>query len=205
MFLIQTDGKDKYCYAVANTSLSKHTLKICDQCGRTIATPQYTSDIPRLELDGGKVFPDLLRYCGSGDRLFLISEQALDLFEKHKVSGYTSYQPVDIEPFFKRGKHLPSPTYYSLSISGRIDLDLSAMHLKRKRLCSLCGQFDWNRMRIHPFILDQSSWSGTDICLLSSFPGFKICSERFVEIIRSYSLSGFDFEPLHSTGDGKTD
>ena len=199
MFWIQTDGQDKYCYAVANTSLSKYNYTICDQCSRTIATPQYTSDIPHLELEGGGIFPDLLRYCGAGARLFLISEQALDLFEKYKVSGYMSYQPVYIEPYIKRGKRLSSPTYYSLSISGRIDLDLSLMHLKRKRKCSLCGQFDWNRMRIYPFILDQSSWDGSDLCLLTSFPGNKICSETIVEIVRNHSLTGFDFEPLRKT------
>lgn len=188
-------GSEKYCYAANNNSFVAFNQSICDVCGRTIYMPQFISSVPHLQLDGGRIFPDFLQFCGAGERMFLISETALKIFEENHISGYSTYCEVVVEPYIKRGLQSKQPRYYQLKILGRIDFNLSAMCLKRKRKCTACGQFDWNRQRIYPKILDPTTWDLSDLCLVASFPGTIVCSDTIAKLVKEHNLSGLDLKP----------
>lgn len=193
LYWLEHDTLKKHLYAYKDMSLVGYSRSVCPQCNRQIGTPQYKETSPHLILEGGSVYPDYLQFCGAGNRLFLISEQALGIFEKNRITGYSAYQLVTSESFIRSSNTDRPPDYYCLNISGRIDLDFAAMHIKKKRVCSQCGQFEWSRMRLEPIVLDQATWDGSDLCLVDSIPGFRVCTKNLRQIIQKNKLTGFSF------------
>lgn len=189
LYWLEHDTSHKFKYACKDQSLQGWERHICPSCGREIATPIYTEPAPHLVLEGGRQFPDLLQFCGAGERWCLISEKALTVLEEAKLSGFDGYKQCRIE---SRSKVTP-PEYYCLNITGQVDFDFAAMFLKKKKSCDECGQFSWNRTRMHPRFIDRSTWDSSDICRLKSIPGFIVCSQRFAETVMEYHLSGFAF------------
>ena len=194
LYFLEHDTQKKFRYAYKDISLIGYSRLICPQCSRQIAIPQYNNEAPHLVIEGGNVYPDYLQFCGAGNRLCVVSEKTLNLFEQNKITGYTEYHLVTTESDRKSKDFVQCPNYYCLNITGRIDLDIVAMHIKKKRLCPSCGQFEWSRMRLEPIVLNQTIWDGSDLCLVGSIPGFKVCSEKLKEFIQNYNLTGFSFK-----------
>lgn len=189
------NNRHKYIYK--DQSFRGYSKKICENCSRDIVTMLYDDgEHHQLILDGGKIYPDLLQFCGAGEKLLVLSEMALSVLVREKVSGILKYEPVTVldEKIIELDK--AAPLYYSVKLSGSIDLDYSAMFLKKKKHCNRCGQYELNRQRLHPFIVDKNTWDGSDVCFLKTFPAFVICTNRFVHIIKSNRLTGFSFEEL---------
>ena len=193
-YWINHSGSAKYQYAYEDVTLKGYDRSTCAQCGRTVATPQYSDDVPRLILEGGSVYPDYLQFCGAGKQMFLVSEKVLNLFDENKDSGYSEPQPIFAETISLKKCAMPIPNYYSLRITGRIDLDTAAMHLKKKKTCPKCNQFEWSRMRLEPLLPDPATWDGSDLCLLSSIPGYRLCTDRVKKLIVKQKLTGFSFK-----------
>ena len=126
--------------------------------------------------------------------MFLVSEKVLNLFDENKVSGYSEPQLIFAETISLKKCATPIPNYYSLRITRRIDLDTAAMHLKKKKTCPKCNQFEWRRMRLEPLLPDPATWDGSDLCLLSSIPGYRLCTDRVKELIVKHKLTGFSFK-----------
>ena len=204
LYWIKNDDSRKYAYAYKDASLQGYDVRACTQCGRNIVTERYDNTVPHLIIDGGKQFPDHLSFCGAGKRLFIVSERALDLFEREQLTGYRLQCLVKTSHISDGSRYLDLPRYYCLEIQGRVDIDSKSMQLKKKNRCTLCGQFDWNRKRMEPMMIDYGTWDGSDICLLASFPGITLCSESFVRLVQTNKLTGFSF-PIagcSKTGDG---
>lgn len=182
-------NKNRYVYK--NVSFKGYNKKTCDNCGRDITTTMYDDGAYKLLVEGGSIYPDLLRFCGAGDQMFLLSEKALSVFVKENISGIESYDLVKIA-----NEESNTTQYYCVKLSGHIDLNYSSMFLKKKKKCDICGKFELNRKRIHPFIVNKSTWNGCDICYLETFPAVTICTEKIVRIVRKYKLKGFKFEEL---------
>jgi len=191
MYWIKYNSQNKYVYAYKDlTLLGYDRLSTCINCNRPIVTPIFSASVPQLCFDGAGEFPDHLQFTGAGRQLFLISEKALEIYEKNHISGYSGYHLVNISSDGYSGLEGNIPPYYSLDITGSIDLDFLSMHLKKKKVCAKCGQYEWNRTRMSPMILDLSQWDGSDLCLLRTFPGFKLCSPKLREMITEGSLTG---------------
>lgn len=194
LYWLNNDDSSKFQYAYKDSTLLRYETADCPVCGRRISTPYYSDDVPNLLLEGGRQYPDYLSFCGAGRQMFLLSEKALEIFEKCNVSGYAGYQLIETNDFTTKDKRFCCK-YYSLNITGRVDLDMAMMHIKKKRLCAECNQFTWSRTRLQPYFLDQNSWDGSDLCLLTSIPGYKLCTSRVKDIIERFRLTGFSFEP----------
>lgn len=194
LYLLEYEALNKYQYAYKDLSLIGYSRSVCPQCSRQIGVPQYRGNTPHLILEGGNEWPDYLQFCGAGNRLFLISERALEIFEKNSITGYNGYQSVDSESVIGKRTFTQNPNYYSLNVSGRIDLNFASMHLKKKRLCPQCRQYEWSRNRLEPLILDYTTWDESDICLIDSIPGFRVCSETFMHVVQNNQLKGFSFK-----------
>lgn len=175
----------KYAYAWHDrTLLGYERSTLCPQCGRPVLIPKFSADMPDLLLEGPENYPDFLQFTGAGRQLFLVSERTLELFEENHISGYSGSSLIKVTP----SSH--SSRYYKLNIIGSVDLDYSAMHLKKKKLCPHCNQFEWNRMRLDPMLLDDTTWDGSDLCCLLPFPGFQLCSPAVKELVERYQLTG---------------
>lgn len=192
MFGLSVGSSNRYCYAVKNFASHGYEYRQCPECGRTIAFPLPKDKEDTLMIEGGKLFPDFLSFGGSGVHLY-VSSNVVRIFEANAISGFNVDKCI---PIFRniKGKNMliSNVSYYSINIIGEIDLDLKFMNLKKKKLCNLCGQFDWNRQRLSILDakLDYDTWDKSDLCRLSSFPGYIVSSDKVAELIKYHNLTG---------------
>lgn len=192
-YALSHDFHPKYGYIWSIRSFDRWILDTCPSCGRQrIVKADYQPSEPLMELEGPKKYPDFLQFCGVGiiPYPFILSERAMTILEENHISGVKRGKKVEFTAPPK------GQEYVYLEISGRIDLHLKSMQLKRKHLCKECGQFDWSRKSLGRYILDRDSWNGADLCRLTSQPGHFICTEKVVELVKTHQLTGFFFEPL---------
>lgn len=190
---LNSDGGYRYKYISQNTAFVGYDRsEKCSECGREIVKLQYSGAEARYEVLGGSTYPDYIQYSGAGEQPFIISEKALKLFAENNVSGYDHAEPVTVEP---RGMNKDgSPIdYFQLNICGRAELDFKAMFLKKKKYCAVCGQYEWNRQRFYPRVVDGNSWDGSDLARVVSIPGWILCSDKVRKIVKKHKLKGFVF------------
>ena len=197
-YLLQHPSERIYRYAWKDESFIGCQRSQCEECGRTVSSIEYRGS-HHLIVEGGPKYPDHLAFCGAGEPLFVISERAARIFREHELSGITEFIPIRVaKEITSTLVPLPetAPNYVLVQIVGRIDLDHGKMCLKKKRVCKTCGGFEWNRQRMNPLYMDESTWDGSDICRNESIPGYIIFSKAAVDLVKKYKLKGFSFEPL---------
>lgn len=198
-YIIRSSSLSKHCYAWNNLSFIDWKSSVCENCGRVVHEACIAESNMALELDGGKEYPDYLQFTGAGPCLFLLSKHAFEIFSENHITGITGVQPVTlswIKSKSKRAFSSPVPEYYSIDIEGRIDYCLKAMFLKKKKHCQTCGQFEWNRERRPAVVVSEGTWNGSDLCRISSVPGFSICTQKVFDVIKANKLTGFEPEPV---------
>lgn len=195
LYWMKHQNQNEFVYAFDDLSFGGYDRSsVCPHCNRTIVFPIFRADTPCLIIEGAGDFPDYLQFTGAGRQMYLVSERTLELYEKNHISGYSDYCQVSIALEEQAAPKSDIPRYYSLNITGSVDLDLHTMQLKRKKVCPQCGQFEWNRVRMNPMILDISTWDGSDLCFLRTFPGFKLCSPSVKALMISNHLKGVSFK-----------
>ena len=183
-----------YQYAFRDTALGTLEQGKCEACGRTRSRWRFSGP-HRFLLEGGPKYPDRLEFTGAGGAPLLLSRRAADAFRENGITGIDETAPVQTE---HESGPLPegAPEYVLVRICGRIDLDLPKMGLKKKKLCRVCGGFEWNRQRLSPLLLDASAWDGNDLCRVDSIPGYVICTDNVVALVKKQKLKGFSFRTL---------
>lgn len=197
-YLLESPGERTYQYAREDASLVGLNTVVCEACRRTVSVWEFRE--PHcLIVEGGAQYPDWLPFVGAGGSLFVLSERALEVFPDNGITGLADIAPIRVMRE-QNGElvALPesAPQYLLVQIDGRIELDLGKMFLKRKKLCKSCGSFEWNRQRFRPLFLDEEGWDGSDLCRIGDIPGYIICTERIVKLVREKKLKGFSFKKL---------
>lgn len=186
----------KYCYVAENLAFAGLKKEKCPNCGCLKTKELIFQGDDALLIDGAKKYPDFMLY-GSVGLAFIISERAVEAFEREKITGYDTAKKVPL--YRSRYKELikQEKEYYMLNITGTVDLDLNAMTLKKKNICSVCGNYKWNRQRlgIIDSVFDMSTWNGEDLCRIKSFPGHIVVSDRLKSAVEQHNLSGITFKP----------
>ncbi len=192
LYRLYPDSCRRLCYAWKDISFEGYQKRICGACGRVVAEMTFNGMQHALLMEGGKEYPDFLSFTGAGKQLFLLSDRAVECLRENEITGFSNVEPVTVCD--KKGENLTdAPRYWHLEITGCVDLEFSAMQLKKRRICPSCGQFDWNRQRIPALVLDESSWDGSDLCRISCIPGFTVCSDKFRATVLENALTGFAF------------
>ena len=187
-YKLQDPNPRAYQYAFQDRSFRGYGKTPCPDCGRECFSAEFEG--PHcLMTEGGPRYPDYLPFSGAGGPMLLLSERTLEVFRAHGITGIGEVEPVQGPEVVR---------YRLVGVSGRVDLDLPNMCLKKKRLCSTCGGFEWNRQRMPKLCLDEQTWDGSDICRVTSIPGYVICSEAVVSLVKKEKLKGFAFEPIGS-------
>ncbi len=190
-------SEKKYCYAYENLARAGliYQYEKCPHCGRNIAHEPVKTLPDAYVIEGAKAYPDFLFYGGGGIN-FLVSEKVVNIFRQQGVTGFDTVTSV---PLFRnnRGDLIPQEDvqYFSLNITGSIDLNLKAMSLNRKHICPECGQFDWSRQRlaIIKTAFSMESWDQSDLCRIASFPGFIVCTKKVRDIVLEQKFKGVQF------------
>ena len=192
-YLLEGSGST-YQYAFLDTALGSLEQGKCEACGRTRSRWRFSGP-HRFLLEGGPKYPDRLEFTGAGGAPLLLSRRAADVFRENGITGIGEIVPVQTE---HESGPLPegAPEYVLARICGRIELDLPKMGLKKKKLCRVCGGFEWNRQRLSPLLLDASAWDGSDLCRVDSIPGYVVCTDRVVALVKKQKLKGFSFRAL---------
>ncbi len=192
-------------FAWKDVNIERIDKSYCNTCGREIWSFIYYSDTSTYELMSENIigarqfFSDGLQFTDAGERVFLISEKALNAFENEHVTGYDGYSKVNTcfsSELSEKLFYEDAPQYYKLNITGEIEFDFKAMCLKKKRVCPDCGRFDWNRLGFPKFQLDETTWDGSDLCRIQSCLGYTVCSEKLYSLISEHELTGFAFKRL---------
>lgn len=189
--LVNFYSEYKYCYAVENIAFAGFKKEKCPNCGVIDSIDLVFQGEDALLVDGAKKYPDFMRY-GSVGLTFIISDRVMEVFKKEKITGYDTAKKV---PLYRSryGKLVKQEKeYYMLNITGSVELDLKAMSLKKKNVCPLCGSFKWSRQRLYTIasVFDMSTWDGSDICRIKSFPGLIMISDRLKEIFEEHKFTG---------------
>jgi len=194
-YKLEDPSPRSYQYAVEDTAFAGFERTICPDCGRELASVRFEG--PHcLIAEGGPRYPDHLPFCGAGGPMLVLSRRAVEIFRENGISGIGEVQPLQVR---KAGQTpLPGsvPDYCLVTVSGKIELDLESMCLKKKRLCPSCGSFDWNRQRMPKLCVDEGTWDGSSLCRAASIPGYLICTEELVALVKQYRLKGFSFTPI---------
>lgn len=193
--LFVTRPSRSYCYAWTMHG-AQHEIGECAECGRKTLVASNINEDSFLVIEGGKKLPDFLEFCGVGAYL-LVSSTVVDVFTENNISGYFIEKTL---PLFRdvKGQMLKVDgiQYYSLKVTGTVDFDLKAMHLKKKHICKSCGHFDWSIQRLSSVDtkFDMDTWDQSDICRISSSPGHIVCSDKVVELINQRKLTGVQIQ-----------
>ena len=194
-YLLIINDEHKYRYAYKDASLLGIKKSVCNTCGRELSSWSFDGS-HRLVSEGGAEYPDRLMFTGAGGPLFILSDTAVQAFEKNGITGISESSPIDI----LQEEALPltdaPPQYMLAQISGKIELDFKKMGLKKKKLCASCGRFEWNRQRLYPLFLNEETWDGSDFCKVESIPGYIICTNRVVQLVKEQKLKGFCFKAI---------
>lgn len=185
----------KYCYAVENLAFVGFKKKKCPNCGCQDANEMIFQGDDALLIDGANNYPDFMLY-GSVGLNFIVSERVMKVLSEKKITGFDEAKTVSLYRS-KYGKLVKQePNYYMINITGIIDLDLKAMALKRKNVCPICGNFKWSRQRLYTIdsVFDMSTWDGSDICRIQSFPGHIMISDRLKKIFEEHEFTGASFK-----------
>lgn len=185
----------KYCYAVENLAFVGYKREECPACKRQVVKEEIYEGEDAFRIDGAKAFPDFMQFCGCGIG-FIVSEKVMNVLRENNISGFDEAKKVPLYRSRYRKLVKQEPEYYMINITGSIDLDLKAMALKRKHLCPECGSFDWSRQRLYIFdsVFDMSTWDGSDICRIKSFPGYIMISDRLKKIFEDHKFTGATYK-----------
>lgn len=190
---------NKYCYAATNVAVVGIKNVICPECGRLVPEKIIYQGENALIIEGGEIYPDFMFY-GSAGLTFIVSERVLEALQQNGITGYDKSEKVPIYRSKERRMIEQDVAYYMLNITGEIDFDLKAMALRKKHLCPLCGEFEWSRQRLGTIdsVFDMSTWNGSDLCRIKSFPGYIVVSEKFKCIVEQNKFIGIIFNQENS-------
>ncbi len=189
-YKLESYDERSFCYAYENTSVRGIQRSVCDVCGRTVSS--WTFDgTHHLLLEGKQVYPDRLMFSGAGSPMLILSAKAANTLKEKGITGIEKWEPIAATY-----NNQETPPYLLIQSCGTIAFDYKKMGLKKKKVCSSCGSFEWNRQRLYPLFLDESTWDGSDLCRVSDIPGYIFCTERFVKTVNETGLTGFCFKAL---------
>jgi hypothetical protein len=121
----------------------------------------------------------------------LVSERVLDVFLKHRVTGY-EIQPARLS-YSERSQGKP-PAMYELIITGWGGLASSAAGLTLAKHCPSCNH------RIYAIaepsqLIDPASWDGSDLFIVWPLPRYRFASDRLANILRDERITGVKLVP----------
>ena len=191
LYCLSSHPSNRYKYVVVDHDYYEIKRVPCDTCGRTVPKCQLRYWPPRMRLEGGKRYPDILSVSVPFEEKtgIIVTERALNVFQMENISGFEA-TAIELDGVDTTSSD-EVPQYYFLTVTGRVSLDHTAMRYRKKHVCRSCGSYEWSRQRVGESAVDQDCWDGSDLCFLTDFPNKFLCSQKVIDAIKSYNLKGF--------------
>lgn len=161
--------------------------KECPYCGHLSVYDDHLYENLIFEVSKNKVFPDKIMY-GGHPGLLIISQKALMTFEREQVSGYIPF-PITI---CEQSKKL-EVQYYVLKVEGKAEFNYKKMGCKPRFYCKICNYAEVDRTNFERTYIKDGSWDGSDLFLEN------MCTDRVLDIIKKYKLTGFEAQDILHT------
>jgi hypothetical protein len=121
----------------------------------------------------------------------LVSERVLDVFLKHRVTGY-EIQPAKLS-YSERSQGKP-PAMYELIVTGWAGMASSAAGLALANSCPACNHRSY-AIAEPSRLIDPASWDGSDLFIVWPLPLFRFVSDRLANILRDERIAGAKLVP----------
>lgn len=121
----------------------------------------------------------------------LISRRALDIFVKHRVTGFET-APAKVS--YSNESKLPSPELFELIVTGWGGLGEAEAGVHLIKSCPDCGHSVYTIAEPSKLI-DPTAWDGSDLFIVWPLPNYRFASERLANIIRQEQISGVKLMP----------
>ena len=121
----------------------------------------------------------------------LVSRRVLDLFEKHRVTGFESRRAKI--SYSKPIKTRP-PDLFELVVTGWGGFAAAAAGVKLEESCSACGHKLYS-IAEPSYLIDAVQWDGSDLFIVWPLPGYPFASDRLASILRQEHVSGLKLFP----------
>jgi hypothetical protein len=121
----------------------------------------------------------------------LVSERILDVFLKHRVTGY-EIQPAELS-YSERSRGKP-PVMYELIVTGWAGMASSAAGLTLANSCPACNHRNY-AIAEPSRLIDPASWDGSDLFIVWPLPLFRFVSDRLANILRDERIAGAKLVP----------
>jgi hypothetical protein len=121
----------------------------------------------------------------------LVSQRALDIFDKHRVTGFEA-KPVKVS--YDGNSQEQPPELFELMVVGWGGVAAAAA---RPKLVSWCPHCHHKRYTIaEPSrLIDAAQWDGSDLFMVWPLPRYRFVSDRLADILRRERVSGVRLIP----------
>jgi hypothetical protein len=153
----------------------------CPSCNGHLRAGRRLGDL-RVTIDpaGVKDF----KWTWSHD--ILASERLLDVFLKHRVTGY-EIRPATVS-YSKRSPAKP-PALHELIITGWGGMASSAAGLTVVESCPACNHRTY-AIAAPSRLIDPAAWDGSDLFIVWPLPLYRFASDRLASIFRQEGITG---------------
>jgi hypothetical protein len=124
-------------------------------------------------------------------RDILASEHLLDVFLKHRVSGY-EIRPTVVSHSKRYAEK--APALYELITTGWGGMASNAAGLKVRDTCEACKYRDYT-IADPTRLIDPASWDGSDLFIVWPLPLYRFASDRLAGILREEKITGMKLIP----------
>jgi hypothetical protein len=121
----------------------------------------------------------------------LVSERLLDLFLRHRVTGY-EIRPATLS-YSKRSPSKPPPMY-ELIVTGWGGIAAPGAGLKLAKWCPTCNHKIYS-IAVPSRLIDPEAWDGSDLFIVWPLPRYRFVSDRLANILREERMTGVKLIP----------
>jgi hypothetical protein len=121
----------------------------------------------------------------------LASEHLLDVFLKHRVTGY-EIRPATVS--YSKPSSAKPPRLHELIIIGWGGMASNAAGVKVRDTCDACKYRDYT-IANPGRLIDSASWDGSDLFIVWPLPRYHFASDRLASILREENITGVKFVP----------
>jgi hypothetical protein len=121
----------------------------------------------------------------------LVSQHVLDLFAKHRVTGF---ETRSAEVIYPDSAKVQPPELFDLVVTGWGRLAAPEAGMKIVKSCPDCGDKTYtiaDRSRL----IDSDAWDGSDLFVVWPLPRFRFASDRLANLLRQEKVSGLKLIP----------
>ena len=170
----------------------------CSDCGTRVTRPVGTIRL-QMEPEKGTLWPDVLWTSGGFMGLY-VSERVVGVLRSANARFGDAFPALVERPYPRKLKKTTPAQYFLITGECGAKYDFAASGYAIKSVCPACGRIKHDpasRPTRDQFLA--GTWNGSDIFYTDLSPSAHFCTERILDLARSYRWTNFRFVPLEDS------